>query len=265
MREGLASLCVDARDNPSVVLRCSAKQALGRRSDICPNARGLYSVRAMTMRPAITAATIFAWLCLPASLAAQQDLTKVKGGHQLGETAEQFFAEGYEKDVLHACAVGDLKGANRPTRRELKKYCNELAGARQQAMSGDRYDYQGGGDVSEMRADTFTFGGGRLVKVELLFSAPSAEVNYRGRSFEEIFAGAKQAYGPPTTESTQQVRNAYGVEYVAHGELWVTPQVVVRISEQPGEGGSTTVAAFTRAEYDRTVAAGVPNRVNPLQ
>jgi hypothetical protein len=259
-----------------VILMCSATQSMQlvtRFSDTraVSRARGLYSLQATTMRKAITAAlmataaNIFAMLCLPPSLAAQQDMTKVKGGHQLGETAEQFFAEGYEKDVLHACAVGDLKGANRPTKHELKKYCNELADARKHAMSGTRYDYKGGGDVSEMRADTFTFDGGRLVKVELLFSAPSAEVNYRGHSFEEIFAGTKQAYGPPTTERKQQVRNAYGVDYIAHRELWLTSPAVIQITEQPGEGGSTTLAAFTRAEYDRTMAAGVPNRANPLQ
>ena len=38
----------------------------------------------------------------------------------------------------------------------------------------------------------------------------------------------------------------------------------VRI-EQPGRGGSTTVIAFTRAEYDRTIAAGAPKTANPLQ
>ena len=189
----------------------------------------------------------------------------MKGGHQLGETAEQFFAEGYEKDVLHACAVGDLKGANRPTKHELKKYCNELADARQHAMSGTRYDYKGGGDVSEMRADTFTFDGGRLVKVELLFSAPSAEVNYRGHSFEEDLRGNQASLR--STDNREQATSAQCLwrDYIAHRELWLTSPAVIQITEQPGEGGSTALAAFTRAEYDRTMAAGVPNRANPLQ
>ena len=75
-----------------------------------------------------------------------------------------------------------------------------------------------------MRTDTFTFDGGHLVKVELLYSAPSAEFNYRGHAFEEILAGARQAYGPPTTETTEPTQDIYGVPYVAHRELWVAPQ-----------------------------------------
>src|SRR6202035_5446467 len=125
--------------------------------------------------------------------------------------------------------------------------------ARQQAISGRRAEYKGSGDLSEMRMDTFTFDGGHLVKVELVFSAPSAEVNYRGQSFEKIFAGVQQAYGPLTSENTEPVRDAYGVQYLAHRELWVAPHAVILITEQPGPGGSTTLVSFTRAEYDRTM------------
>ena len=153
---------------------------------------------------------------------------------------------------------------NRPGKRQLKKYCEDLADARQQATSGKRSEYKGGGDVSEMRMDTFTFDGGRLVKVELLFSAPSAEFNYRGQSFEKIFAGTKQAYGPPTSETTEPVQDTYGARYLAHRELWLTPQTAILITEKPGPGGSTTLAAFTRAEYDRAVS-GAGKAANPLQ
>ena len=194
-----------------------------------------------------------------------QDMLKVKGGHALGEPAEQFFSEGYEKQALSACATGDFKGVNKANRRQLKQYCDDLANARRQAMSAQRYDYKGGGDLSEMRTDTFTFDSGHLVKIELLFSAPSAELNYRGQSFQEIFAGIKQAYGPPSSEIAQPVRNAYGVEFLAHRELWLTSQAAILIKEQPGEGGSTTLIAFTRAEYDRTMAGEVPKAPNPLQ
>jgi hypothetical protein len=204
-------------------------------------------------------------LALAGSGFAQEQLMRVKGGHQLGETAEQFFAEGYEKEAVDACAAGDFKSVNKSSKRQLKKYCGDLADERQQARSGKRIEYKGGGDLSEMRTDTFTFDGGRLVKVELLFSAPSAEVNYRGQSFDKIFAGVKEAYGPPTGESTERVQDAYGVPYLAHRELWVAPQAVVLITERPGPGGSTTLLAFTRAEYDRTMAAGAPKAANPLQ
>jgi hypothetical protein len=189
----------------------------------------------------------------------------VKGGHLLGETAEQFFAEGQEKDALGACATGDFKSLNKAIRSQVKKDCDELVRTRQLAMGGKREDYQSGGDPSEMRTDTFTFDGSCLVKVELVYSLPSAEYNYRGHSFKEILAGAKEAYGLPTNESTSPVRDAYGVEYTAHRELWLMPHAVILITEQPAPGGSTTLLAFTRSEYDRTVAAGPPKPANPLE
>jgi hypothetical protein len=217
------------------------------------------------MKRKIVGAITLAALSLASGVLAQEDMLKVKGGHELGESAGQFFSEGYEKQALSACATGDFKGVSKANKRQLKQYCDELADARRQATSAQRYDYKGGGDLSEMRTDTFTFDSGHLVKVELLFSAPSAEVNYRGQSFQQIFTGIKQAYGPPTSESTRPVRNAYGVEFLAHRELWLASQAAILIKEQPGEGGSTTLVAFTRAEYDRTMAADVPKAPNPLQ
>lgn len=196
---------------------------------------------------------------------AQDVPMKVKGGHQLGETAEQFFAEGQEKEALGACATGNFKGLDKSIRHQVKKDCDKLAETRQLAMGGKREDYQSGGDLSEMRTDTFTFDGDRLVKVELVYSNPSAVSNYRGHSFEDIFAGAKQAYGPPTSESTKPAHDPYGVPYLAHLELWVASHAAVLITEQPGRGGSTTLVAFTRAEYDRTTAAGDPKPANPLE
>jgi hypothetical protein len=213
--------------------------------------------------PLTLAALTLAALALASGVLAQDLPMKVKGGHQLGETAEQFFDEGHEKEVLSACAAGNFKSVN-PDKRAAKKYCGDLDEIRQMAVSGKRGEY-GSGDPSDMRTDTFTFDGGHLVKVELLYSVPSAESNYRGHSFEDIFAGIKQAYGPPTSESTAPVQNVYGVKYTAHRELWVAPHAVILITEQPGEGGSTTLIAFTRAEYDRTMAAGAPKPANPLE
>jgi hypothetical protein len=195
----------------------------------------------------------------------QEQPMAVKGGHQLGETVEQFFSEGQEKEALSACATGHFKSLDKLIRSQVKKDCDELAGTRQRAMDGKREDYHGVGDPSEMRKDTFTFDGGHLVKVELLYAGPSAEFNYRGQSFEKILAGVIQANGPPTSESTKPTQDAYGVPYVAHRELWLTPQTVILITEQPGPRGSTILVAFTRAEYDRTVAAGAPNPANPLE
>jgi len=189
----------------------------------------------------------------------------VKGGHQLGETGEQFFAEGYEKEMLSACATGDFKSVNKSSTHQLKEYCAAFAEVHQQAISGKRTEYKGSGDVSELRTDTFTFDKDRLVKAELLYSVPTAEVNYRGQSFEEIFTGVKQAYGPPVSETTKPVQDAYGVPYIAHRELWLLPHAAILITDKPVPGGSTTVVAFTREEYDRTVAGDAAKAANPLQ
>jgi hypothetical protein len=190
---------------------------------------------------------------------------KVKGGHELGETGEQFFAEGYEREMLSACATGDFKSVNKSSRRQLKEYCAAFADVHLQAIGGKRTEYKGSGDVSELRTDTFTFDKDRLVKAELLYSAPTAEVNYRGQSFEEIFTGVKQAYGPPVSETTKPVQDAYGVPYTAHRELWLLPHAAILITEKPGPGGSASLAAFTREEYDRTVATDAAKAANPLQ
>jgi hypothetical protein len=216
------------------------------------------------VRKEIVGLLILAMLSLAGGVLAQELPMKVKGGHQLGETAEQFFAEGREKEVLSACATGNFKLMGKSDQRQAKKYCGEIGDASQQAISGKRFEYKSG-DASDMRTDAFTFDGGHLVKVELLFSAPSAEFNYRGHSFEEIFAGTRQTYGSPTTESTSPMQDVYGVPYLAHRELWVAPQAAILITEKPGRDGSTTLVAFTRAEYDRTIAVGAPKAANPLQ
>jgi len=206
-----------------------------------------------------------AMFALATDLPAQELPMKVKGGHELGETAEQFFAEGQEKEALSACATGNFKSLNKSIRGQVKKDCDELANTRQLAMGGKREEYQSDGDISEMRKDTFTFDGGHLVKVELLYSLPTAEFNYRGHSFKQIFEEVKQAYGPPTSESTKPMQDTYGVPYLAHREVWLAPHAAILITEQPGPGGSTTLVAFTRAEYDRTMGADAPKPANPLE
>lgn len=49
------------------------------------------------MRYGITGLLTLAVVALAAGVRAQEQPIKVKGGHQLGEPAEQFFAEGQEK------------------------------------------------------------------------------------------------------------------------------------------------------------------------
>jgi hypothetical protein len=207
-------------------------------------------------------------LFLATGVLPQEQMLRVKG-HQLGESAELFFAEGHEKEALGACATGSFKSIDKPSRRVLKQYCSQLTDARARATSGKRTEYKGDGDPTELRTDTFTFDQDHLVKVELVFATPTAEENYRGQTFAQIFAGMKQAYGPPKREDTRQVQDAFGVEYVAHRELWESPEAVILITEQiarrPGDSGSTVLSAFTRAEYDHTMTSGAQQTPNPLR
>src|SRR5512135_2278446 len=84
-------------------------------------------------------------------------------GHSLGETAEQFYSEGYIGDVLRACDTGDLKSVSRlfknvenSSKNNAKSICKTETLARQQATSGARLEYKGTGDRGAMRADGFT-------------------------------------------------------------------------------------------------------------
>jgi hypothetical protein len=101
------------------------------------------------------------------------------------------------------------------------------------------------------------------VKVELSYEATIAENNYGGKPFKEILAGAKEAYGQPTNESTQIVQNAYGLNITLHHEEWSAPHAVLLINEKPMPDAATNVLAYTRAEYDRLMAE--PKAKNPLQ
>jgi hypothetical protein len=217
------------------------------------------------MRKGIIGLLAIAALSVSSGLRAQDLPMKVKGEHELGETAEQFFAEGHEKDVLGACASGDFKSLKKSTKRLAKQYCSDLTDTREQAAGGKRVEYKPAGDPAEFRTDTFTFDGGHLVKVELIYAAPSPEANYRGKSFADIFAGVKEAYGPPTSESAEPTQSVYGQQYIAHGEIWLAPHAAVVIIEKPGEDGSTTLIACTRAEYDRALAPGAAKPANPIQ
>lgn len=211
------------------------------------------------------ALTLLALFALAVSVPAQEQLMKVKGGHQLGETAEQFFSEGQEKEALSSCATTDFKKMEKILRFQLKKHCDDIAATRRLASSGKREEYHGAGEPDELREDTFTFDSGHLVKVELHYALPSLEFNNRGFSFQQIFDGAKQAYGPPTIETTKPVQDQYGVPYTAHRELWLTPSAAILITENPGPGGSTILVASTREEYDRTTPTATPRPPNPLE
>jgi hypothetical protein len=219
-----------------------------------------------------TILSVVGCLMLCASVFPQEQPRELRGGgHLLGETAGQFFSEGFVGDMLRACQGKDWKSVNQlsknagnASKTNAKDYCAKEKLAKQQATSGTRLEYDGRGDEETMRADTFTFDGGHLVRIDMVYVAPSANIEgYRPKSFAELFAGLREAYGPPSKSYSEPVLNAYGVKYDAHRAVWMGSQDVISIIEQPGEGGRTEIIAETLAECNR--AAQAPKTANPLQ
>jgi len=190
----------------------------------------------------------------------------------LGETAEQFFSEGFAGEMQQACERQDWKIvkqlANNGSKTKIKDVCASEKLAKQQATSGARLQSSGPGDAETMRTDTFTFDGGHLVKIHMLYTVPVANVEgYHPKSFNELFAGLQEAYGTPSKSYSEPVFNVYGVKYDAHRAVWMGKNDVINLIEQPGEqtgeNGGTQIIAETVAEYNREVRA--PKAANPLQ
>src|SRR5262249_42465850 len=112
--------------------------------------------------------------------------------------------------------------------------------------------------------DTFTFDGGHLVKIDMVYFVPIANIEgYHPKSFGGLFAGLQDAYGPPTKSYSEPMQSAYGAKYEARRAVWMGKQDVISIVEQPGENGRTEITAETLAEYSR--AAEAPKVANPLK
>jgi len=219
-----------------------------------------------------TILSVVGCLMLCALVVPQEQQRELRGGgHLLGETAGQFFSEGFAADMVRACQGRDWKSVNKlsknvgnASKANAKDYCAKEILAKQQASSGTRLQYEGRGDEETMRADTFTFDSGHLVKIDMVYVAPSANIEgYRPKTFGELFAGLREAYGTPSKSYSEPVLNTYGVKYEAHHAVWMGNQDVISIIEQPGEGGRTEIIAETLAEYNR--AAQAPKTTNPLQ
>jgi hypothetical protein len=219
-----------------------------------------------------TIMSVVGCLILCASVFPQEQPRELKGdGHLLGEIAGQFFSEGFVGDMLRACQGKDWKSVSQLSKNlgnvsktNAKDSCAKEMLAKQQATSGTRLEYDDRGDEETMRADTFTFDGGHLVKIDMIYAAPRANVEgYRPKSFGELFAGLREAYGPPSKSYSEPVLNAYGVKYDAHRAVWMGNQDVISITEQPGEHGRTEIIAETLAEYN--LAAQAPKTSNPLR
>ena len=216
-----------------------------------------------------TIISVIGCLMLCASVFPQDQPRELRGdGHLLGETAEQFFSEGFVGDMLRACQVSDWKSVSKKTghtsKTKAKDYCAKEKLAKQQATSGTRLEYNGRGDEEMMRADTFTFDSGHLVKIKMAYIAPVANLEgYHPKSYGELFAGLQEAYGPPSKSYTEPILNAYGVKYEAPRAVWMGNHEIISIVEQPGENGQTKIIAETLAEYNRS--AQTPKTPNPLR
>jgi len=222
------------------------------------------------MENAIIAFVGFVLLCAPVLPQGQPRELK-GGGHLLGETVEQFFSIGSVGELVRACEEKDwktvkhlAKTSDHELKVNAKEICERAAVVKQQAASGARQEYGASGDKEMMRTDTFTLDGGHLVKIRMIYAMPIADIEgFHPKSFDELFAGLREAYGEPSKSYSEPVVNTYGVTRDAHRATWLGKQNVISIIEQPGEHSWTEIVAETLAEYNRETQA--PKAANPLQ
>jgi len=222
------------------------------------------------MENAIIAFVGYVVLCAPV-IPHEQPRELKGGGHLLGETAEQFFSTGPVGELVRACEAKDWKtvkqlarASDHKSKVDVKEICEKVAAVKHQATSGARQEYGASGDKEMMRTDTFTLQGGHLVKIRMIYAMPIADIEgFHPKSFDELFAGLREAYGEPSKSYSEPVVNTYGVKRDAHRATWLGRQNVISIIEQPGEHSWTEIVAETLAEYNREAQA--PKAANPLQ
>lgn len=211
-------------------------------------------------------------LSLCSSLASQERPGELRGvGHVLGETAEQFFSIGSVGEVVHACETKDwktvkylAKAVEQQSKVKAKEFCDKVVAVKRRATAGARQEYRSSGDIETMRADTFTLDGGRLVKIRMIYAMPIADFEgFRPKSFDELFAGLREAYGDPSKSYSEPVVSAYGVQRDARRAVWEREQNVISVIEHLGEHGQIEIVAETLAEYKRDTQAS--KTTNPLQ
>jgi len=214
---------------------------------------------------------ILGCLMLCSAESVQEPLRELKsGGHLLGETAQQFFSEGAVGELLRACEARDwksvrqlAKAVDQTLKPNTKDICAKALLLKQQALGGSRQEHPGG-DKETMRTDTFTLDGGRLVRIDVVYSTPHADVEgYHSKSYAELFAGLREAYGEPSKSYSETVLDTYGAKYEARRAVWMGKLDVISIIEQPGVNARIEIIAETVAEHNR--AAQAPKATNPLQ
>lgn len=187
--------------------------------------------------------------------------------HVLGESAKQFFSEGHEGDALRACASGDFKSVNQPNKKAGKEYCTKLSDSRQSLTVNGNGKYKADASGDSNKTITYIFLAGKFVAAEITFISPDPTNSYHGKSFDEIIAGLRGAYGPPASETTASLQGTYGAPYQARRELWLGDAYAIEAAEQPTQSGATgwtSVNVSTRELYDKLKANGGPKPANPL-
>jgi hypothetical protein len=216
--------------------------------------------------------TVVGCLLFCAPVQPQEQPRELKGGgHLLDETAEQFFSIGSVGELVRACEARDwktvkhlAKTVDHESKVNAKEICDKAAVVKQQAMSGARQEYSDTGDKETMRTNTFTLDGGHLVKIRMIYAMPIADIEgFHPKSFDELFAGLREAYGEPSKSYSEPMVNTFGVGRDAHRAIWLGKQNVISIIEHPGEHSRTEIVAETLAEYNREAQA--PKAANPLQ
>ena len=206
------------------------------------------------------------------STALQEQPRELRGlGHVLGETAEQFFSVGSVGELVRACDKKDwktvkhlAKTVEQQAKVNGKEFCDKVAIIKQGATGGTRQEYGSSGEVETMRADTFTLDGGHLVKIRMIYAKPIADVEgFHPKSFDELFAGLREAYGEPSKSYSEPVISPYGAKLEARRAVWEGAQNVISIIERLGEHSQTEIVAETLGEYKRDSLASKP--INPLQ
>ena len=145
-----------------------------------------------------------------------------------------------------------------------KEFCDNVSTIKSGASGGTRQEYGSSGDAETMRTDTFTLDGGKLVKIRMIYAKPIADVEgFHAKSYDELFAGLREAYGEPSKSFSEPVIGPYGVKREARRAVWVGKQNVVSVIERVGEHDQTEIVAETIAEYNRDSQA--PKATNPLQ
>ena len=211
---------------------------------------------------------VFGCLLLSAPVLAQEQPRELRGGgHKLGETVEQFYSEEAAGSLLKACEAHNwkiaskmYKAADPSSKLNGKDICAMLMLIKKRATDGERLEYKGYGDPETVRADTFTFDKARLVRIQLVYGASTANVEgIHPKSFADLFAGLQEAYGAPTKSSVETAQDGYGVKYDSHRAEWAGKENIITITERPGTYGSTEIVVATIGEYKN------PKPVNPLQ